>query len=163
IDKVKPPRFSTEVHRSPDGLKAIDWKGRELFLLRAGQKPKSLGTGFKTDQVPNPQIFGFPKFPALWLDDDRFLTQRDTGKLVTVDLAGKVADVVTIKDLPKEEDPGLFRDGAGTIFYSADGKMFAIDLAKKTATPTDWCGLGHGFESSWESDAEGRHKFRYSG
>lgn len=163
LDKVEPPRFSSEVHRSPDGLKAIDWKAGELFLLRPGQKPKSLGTGFKTDHVSNPRIRGFPNFPALWLDDDHLLTQRDTGKLVTVNLAGKVTDVVTIKGLPKEENPGLFRDDAGTVFYSADDKMFAIDLAKKTATPTDWCGFGNGFEIRWEADADGRRKFRHNG
>ncbi len=164
LEKLKQPRIPFRAPRSPDGTKAINWVDGELFLHRDGQKPKSLGTGFKTDRQPGVLVgSGFSTFPVLWIDNDRFLTQRGTGKLVTVDLDGKVADVIAIKDFPKAGSIGLIRDHAGSIIYYVGEKNFKIDLANKTTTPTDWGGLGHGFEISWEPDTDDQYKFRHKG
>jgi hypothetical protein len=162
IEMLKTPRLRRFDPLSPDGRKAIDWVDGELFLHRDGQKPKSLGTGFKMDRKP---VMGlnFSMFPHVWLDDERILTQRGIGKLVTVTLDGKVTDVVTIKDLPEDAWVEMWHDGAGSIIFTADQKVFKIDVAKKTAKLTDWHGLGHGFEESWERDKKFRITFRHNG
>jgi hypothetical protein len=152
LAELKTPRIPARVPRSPDGTKAISWADSELFLHREGRKPRSLGTGFKLEEKGTYLGSNFDRFPSLWLDDERVLTQRDAGELVTVTLDGKVADVVTIKDFPKAGRSWLIRDRAGSIVYYADQKNFKIDLVNKTAVPTDWCGFGHGFEIPWESD-----------
>ena len=152
---------------SPDRTKAVRWeKWDELVLRRDGEKPKSLGKGFKMEVDPEwarkqvPYAF---KFPVLWLDDDTFLTQHDHGKLATVDLAGKVTDVVTIEDAPKQTLPELTRDRSGAVFYSMAGEHYRIDLAKKTAEKSAWYGLGHGFEASWKRSDELGYKLRHNG
>lgn len=152
---LKEPLIPVSVPRSPDGTRAIDWKDGELILQREGQKPKSLGTGFKA-------YWKSSEFPVLWLDDNRILTQSGTGKIVTVNLDGKVADVVTIKNLSEDAEVALWRDRAGSIVYVAGEKRFKIDPASKTATPTDsWRGLGHGFEVIYD-DKKG-YKYRHNG
>jgi hypothetical protein len=164
IEKLKRPRIPAGVKRSPDNAKAINWVDGELFLHNDGQKPKSLGTGFKTDRATGVQVgSGFSTFPVVWLDDDLILTQRETGKLVTVTLDGKVTDVVTIKDFSKNGSLGLMHDHAGSIIYYAGETNYKIDPVNKTATPADWGGLGHGFEMAWEPDEDGCYKFRHNG
>jgi hypothetical protein len=152
---------------SPDQRKAVRWENsNELILYREGEKPKSLGKVFKMEEDPKvvfSRSLDLMYFPVLWLDNETLLTQRDHGKLVTVDLAGTVTDIVTIKDMPKLASFSLGRDRSGTIFYSANGEKYAIDLAKKTAVRSKWQSLGHGFEASWERDEKLYHKLRYNG
>src|SRR5207248_1965192 len=85
--------------------------------------------------------------------------------LVTVDLAGKVTEVVAIKDAPKElaSAPGFFRDESGATVYVCGGDAYKIDVAKKTAEKYEWYDLGHGFESSWERHELFGYRLRYKG
>jgi hypothetical protein len=153
---------------SPDRKKAIEWRNYdELVLHREGEKPKSLGKGFtmKVESEFHKKLVveGDIGIPLLWLDDERFLTQRENGKLVTVDLAGNVAEVVTVKGVPQSAISELSRDRAGAVIYFARGQRYAIDLSKKTAEKSEWAGLGHGFEVSWDSDRNKRYKLRHNG
>lgn len=143
--RIKEPKewmIPPDVARSPDGTKAMYSVRGALTLHREGKEPKSLGTDFNSNTEP-----------VLWLDNDRVLTQREAGKLVTVSVDGKVTEVVTIKDLPPFASIELVRDPAGSVFLDAfdygGQKYFQIDLAKKTAVETEWHGLGHGFEAAW--------------
>jgi hypothetical protein len=151
---------------SPDGKSVIYWENDELILYREGEKPKSLGKGFKMEEDPNivfARSLAFFLFPVLWLDSSTLLTQRDHGKLVTVDLAGKVTEVATIKNAPKQDTPRLERDISGAIFYRLDGRYYRVDVAKKTAERSEWYSLGHGFETTWKGDENGDYYFRHNG
>jgi len=150
---------------SPDGQKAIETGpiADELFLHRPGEKQKSLGKGFHINISTASSVFG--PSPVLWLDDKHFLTQRGNGKLVTVDLDGKVTEVVTIKDAPKElvSAPDLFRDASNRVVYMCGQEGYSSDVAKRTWAKYEWHDLGHGFEASWERDAKFGHKLRHKG
>jgi hypothetical protein len=102
-------------------------------------------------------------FPVLWLDNEKFLTQRDHGRLVTVDLTGKVTEIAVIKDAPKLASPSLGRDRAGDVFYCIAGECYKIDPAKKTAERSEWASLGHGFEASRKKDDKLGYKLRHNG
>lgn len=151
---------------SDDKEQAIEWRdGTELVLHRKGEKPRPLGKGFgMTADAPPVAIMGAPEpvvIPVLWLDGARLLTQRENGALVTVGLDGKVADVVTIKDVPKVALPVLTRDRNGAVIYSVHPHAYKIDLTKGTAARTEWDGLGHGFEVGRKKDEKGRYALRY--
>jgi hypothetical protein len=157
---------------SPDATKVVEWRDEdELVLHREFGKPVSLGKGFRGPRNPkvkvDPALHDWTMFPVLWLDDEHFLTQREHGRLVAVDLNGKVAEVVTIKEAPKFETshPHLWRarDGSGAIIYSMERKHFVIDVAKKTAVKSEWEALGHGFEASWERPDRRGDVLRYNG
>lgn len=160
--------LSPFIQTSPDNTKAVQWRnGDELILHREFGKPGSLGKGFRMSQDPkkkvDPALHDWTPLPMLWLDNEQFLTQRDHGQLVTVDLAGKVAEVVTVKDVPKFGHSFLSRGGSGAINYAVEREHFVIDVAKKTAVKSDWEFLGHGFEMSWEKTDKKGHKLRFKG
>jgi hypothetical protein len=144
IKEPKPWLIPAGVPRSPDGTKAVYSVRGDLTLHRDGEEPKSLGTDLNSDLEP-----------VLWLGNDRVLTQRETGKLVTVTLDGTVTDLLTIKDAPKGAIAELARDPEGAVvltFPSEEGESFKIDLANKTAAKAVWRGLGHGFEVARADD-----------
>jgi hypothetical protein len=137
--------------------------GKRTRILKA--EPMSLGKGFTLQTKPDVEIGAIDcgRFPVLWLDNERFLTQRANGKLVTVDLAGKVTEAATIKDVPKVTYCWFFRDLTGRIVYVADRQYYRIDLATKLGEKSEWMDLGTGFESSYEPDKEDRYRIRYQG
>jgi hypothetical protein len=153
--------------RSPDGTATIEnapsFGADELVLHQVGSKPKSLGKGFRIDIGPLSSTFG--PTPVLWLNTGVVLTQRGNGKLVTVDVAGKVTDLLTIKDAPKDlvSAPYLFRDGSNRIIYVCGPTQYTIDVEKKTATVSEWRDVGHGFEIAWERHEKFGHKLRHNG
>lgn len=171
---AKPPvprpwhdRFGANQALSSDGKKTIRWEVGELILHREGEKPKSLGQGFEMKegfQWAGTQSFGRMCFPVLWLDNNKFLTQRGHGKLVVVDLEGKWTEVVTLKDMPELATPSFVRDRSGNVYYSAKrDEVYKIDVAKKTAERSEWQSLGHGFEAAWKRDDKLGHKYRHNG
>jgi hypothetical protein len=151
--------------RSPDGVSAVESGpvADELILHQLGAKPKSLGKGFHINISTLSSTFG--PAPLLWLNGGTILTQRGNGSLVTVDLAGKVTDFLTIKDVSKElvSAPYLFRDGSKRIIYVCGPDAFLIDVEKKTATKYEWLDLGHGFEASRARLPKFGHKLRHNG
>jgi hypothetical protein len=163
---------------SPDSTAAIDWINDELTVRRAGKEPKSLGRGFELG--PSFRAWtgteGRDRFDTLqnvlWLDNNRILAHRKAGKIVALSLDGKETDVVTIKNVPEDAITELCRDPGGTIVYSFSPKLddwphrakrFKIDVANKTATPTDGIDLGHGFEAVRDPKLEWRTHVRYNG
>jgi hypothetical protein len=150
---------------SPDGMSAVEsgTVADELVLHQVGAKPRSLGKGFHIDIGNLSSTFG--PSPLLWLNDGLVLTQRGNGKIVTLDVAGKVTDVLTIKDAPKDlvGPPYLSRDPSGRIVYSCGPETYTLDLAKKTFAKAEWQDLGHGFEVSLERQPKFGYKLRHNG
>jgi hypothetical protein len=159
-DEFRNKRFNF----SPSGSAAICWEEdeEELVLYRAGKPAKSLGTGFKRKAGLSAGLAG-DQFPLLWLDEERVLTQRADGKLVTLDLTGKVTDLLTIPEDPKKGDARLSRDPNGDVVYWMDRTSYTIDVAKKSAEKSEWKGLGDGFEISRFYDEQERECLRYEG
>lgn len=158
-------RYTLPGLRSPDGVSAVQSGpvADELILHQLGAKPKSLGKGFHINISKLSSTFG--PSPLLWLNGGTILTQRGNGNLVTVDLAGKVIELLSIKDVSKElvSAPHLFRDGSNKIVYTCGPDEFLIDVEKKNATKSEWFDLGHGFEASWTSLPKFGHKLRHNG
>jgi hypothetical protein len=153
------------VYVSPNNNNAIEWRNDdELILHQKLLLPGSLGEGFKAGVRGAPPGLGDRRLPLLWLDDERFLTQRGNGQLVTVDLVGNVSHIATIRDVPQANlsELELFRDASGAVIYVADGH-YEIDVAKKTAKKSEWMGLGNGFEVSWAGDKVQGYQLRYQG
>jgi hypothetical protein len=150
---------------SPDGTAAVESGpiADELFLHQVGSKPKSLGKGFHINISRMSSTFG--PTPVLWLNNGVVLTQRGNGKLVTLDVAGKVTELLTIKDAPKDlvGPPYLARDPSGRIVYSCGAEVYTIDADKKTATKSEWQDLGHGFEASRDRHEKFGYKLRHNG
>jgi hypothetical protein len=158
-------RWSSGCVLSPDGLAALEALpvADELILHQLGAKPKLLGKGFRIDIGELSSTFG--PTPVLWLNPGLILTQRGNGKLVTVDLTGKVTELLTIKDAPKDlaGPPHFFRDGSNRIVYLCGGGTYTIDVDKKEWAKSEWQDLGHGFEASWDRHAKLGHKLRHHG
>ena len=150
---------------SPDGSAAIEAGpvADELILHQVGAKPKSLGKGFRIDIGPASSSFG--PTPILWLNNGSVLTQRGNGKLVTLDVAGKVTELLTIKDAPKDlvSAPYLSRDPSGRVVYTCGRETYTIDVEKKTATKSEWQDLGHGFEAHRARQPKVGYRLRHNG
>ena len=151
---------------SPDHKNAICHENNdELILYRKGEKLKSLGKGF-TMQVDPQIVLTLPfetRFPIVWLGNDRVLTQRGHGKLVTVDLAGNVTKFATIPDVAKFAFTRFTEDHAGSIYYEISGVYYKIDIVKKAVERSEWRSLGHGFEAPWNAHAKLGYTFRHNG
>jgi hypothetical protein len=135
----------------------------ELVLHQVGAKPRSLGKGFHIDVSDLASTFG--PAPVLWLNNGTVLTQRGNGKLVTLDVAGKVTELLTIKGAPKDlvSAPHLFRDGSNRIVYGCGSEVYTIDVEKKKWAKSEWHDLGHGFEASRERQPKFGYKLRHNG
>lgn len=151
--------------RSPDGSSAIESGpvADELVLHQVGAKPKSLGKGFRIDIGPLSSTFG--PTPVLWLNGGTFLTQRGNGKLVTVDVTGKVTELLTIKDAPTDlvSAPYFFRDSSNRIVYVCGAVAYSINADKKEWAKYEWRDLGHGFEVSWHGQDKFGYQLRHNG
>jgi hypothetical protein len=132
-------------------------------LHQVGAKPKSLGKGFRVNMGPAASVFG--PTPVLWLNDGVILTQRGNGKIVTVDVAGKVTELLTIRDAPKNlvSAPRFLRDGSDRIVYVCGKASYTIDVTKKEWAESKWRDLGHGFEASWEWHNKLGYRLRHNG
>ncbi len=152
---------STDFLPSPDGANMISAESGDsdiIYLYRDGESAKRLDGFVMEMKFDLTRSISYPT-PMLWLDDDRFLAQRGNGKLVTVDLDGKVTNLLTIKDAG-EGVTRLSRDAAGAIIYSCAAGRFKIDAVKKTAAKSVWEDLGHGFETRRTNT---RHELRHDG
>jgi hypothetical protein len=149
--------------RSPDGTKSFTWLNgdSDITLHRVGHAPRPLGAFWASESERRPNT-GVP--PALWLDNERFLTQHGNGNLITVALGGTRTPAVTVP--VKQErvvSPHLQRDPGGRIVYTCAGEGFLIDVDAKTWERIEWAALGHGFDARWEPNGRGRYVIRYGG
>jgi len=90
------------------------------------------------------------RLPLLWLDDNRFLTQRKNGELVLIDVR-KLAVSIPVVKIPVKDEleslPHLYKDFAGNVHYSAD-KDYLIDVENGKYTETQTADIGNGFQVS---------------
>lgn len=90
------------------------------------------------------------KVGFVWVNDQKILTQKSNGKLVTVDLNGKIENITDLKinEVP-DSLPFFEKDEFGNLIYYCNGAYYQINLKDKTFTK-DKLGLGNGFESQDE-------------
>ncbi len=123
---------------------------KSLRLYRVGQPSKKLER-LEVDPYP---------VPAVWLDNERFLTQDGNGHLIEVDLDGARVPVVRVPVEEKAARGSFFRrDADGRIIYSCGGEQFLINTEAKSWERCEWESRGHGFEES--SDGQHRRIYRY--
>jgi hypothetical protein len=171
VGDVPLPRWSNTLsssyRTSPDWRKAITCGSEgELVLHREGEKPKSLGKGFKDE--PDPELvvrlsLDFGPLHVFWLDDTRILTQRANGKLVTLTLDGTVTELMTIKEAQKKGFAGFARERDGRLVYTVNGSSFVIDVDRKKWEKTEWESMGDGFEASRRPGKDESTTIRYKG
>lgn len=101
------------------------------------------------------------RVPYVWIDNSRILTQRSNGDLITIDIYGKIKNVVkiNIKETP-DAQPNFLKDKFGNIFYHCD-TTYLIDVEKNTFSieqPPIGNGFtrkyGEGFWSEYFSDGK---------
>jgi hypothetical protein len=151
---------------SPDRSKAVysGWRGTLWLDLGNGAQMQELGKDFAV----TPDKYADHPFelraPFLWLDDERILTQQGNGKMVTVDLKGKVTPVCEIAGAPAVNDsPRLTRDPKKRIIYQFGRAEYVIDVEKKSAAPLQEYALGHGFETPVETGPRGYRTIYFKG
>ena len=159
-----PPNFysfwGSRGQMSPDGKKLVYSDGVKdgLFVLtKKGRHPSDFSsfraaTGYKATctKCPSSSIYSVP---AVWIDNDRFISQRTNGDLVLFNYATrKWTDVVRIPIGDTGNSPPVFfSDPAGGVYYEAD-KLYKIDIANRRFAETNDYGLGHGFTVSGRHD-----------
>jgi hypothetical protein len=150
---------------SPDRSKAVFSGGRGRLWLDLG---KGLEQELGKDFAVTPDKYAEHAFelraPVLWLDNERILTQQGNGKMVTVDLKGKVTPVCEIAGAPAVNDsPRLRRDAKKRIIYQCGRAEYVIDVEKKSAAPLEEYALGHGFETPVETAPRGFRTIYFEG
>jgi hypothetical protein len=134
---------------SPDRSKAVYLGASGALWLDQGDGARQqLGKDFVVTPSKYPEYPSELRAPILWLDNERILTQQGNGKMVTVDLKGKVTLVCEIAGAPPVNDsPRLMRDPKQRIIYQCGRAEYVIDVEKKSAGPLEEYVLGHGFET----------------
>lgn len=149
---------------SPDGKRSVvSDLGDEITLHAVGEKPRSLGQGFRVQYSRLASHIGHP--PVLWLDADRLLTQTGNGELVTVAAADGERTVVVSFAASAEliSRPRLRRDALGDVVYECGEEAFKIDVKAGKAVGYGWHQHGHGFDFSHACDSNTGYTFRHNG
>lgn len=175
VELASPNRWELPGIASPNGTRSIDrvrkkngfFFTHEFVVHTLGREPESLGTGFDYQASAasiDLSVFGGGT-PALWLDENRILTQSDNGKLLTVDVAaGKRGEEIFAPSTDRlAGPPRLERDAVGNILYDAGEGIHVIDVKAGTAEPYEWRQLGHEFEVSVQEDEKEGVTFRHKG
>lgn len=90
------------------------------------------------------------KVPFVWIDNDRILTQKSNGEIISINVSGKIEKITNIKiDETPDSLPFIERDEFGNFSYYCNGTTYSIDLVNKTYTK-DKAILGNNFESIHE-------------
>lgn len=160
----RPGRWDLPGAISPDGAKGVH-QGFDgiLRLYRVDGTTKDLARTFRIDHSPLSSSLS-QEVPCLWLDDRRILTQEANGRLVVVDVDGKVERLLAIPGAPEVvTPPRLKRDPRGRIIYTCGGDDHVIGVGARSAVPLEWYALGHDFEASVKADGLHRHEVRHAG
>ncbi|HQU84360.1 MAG TPA: hypothetical protein PKY59_14585 [Pyrinomonadaceae bacterium] len=155
---IRPTKFGLG-ELSPNGLHRL-WANDNSISIYTNGKSFPLKSRFNLKVVSNINSSEMLKVGALWLDDNRFLTQQGNGKLVIADIKGNVKPLLKIPNEPEcEGNPRFWKDSDGKYFYYCSQK-YEIDLQKKTfkIAHND---LGFGFDTI-KSDGIGT-SFTYKG
>jgi hypothetical protein len=151
---------------SPDRSRSIthsSWDDLYLNLVDGTQKKLADGKQVTASKYARHGQFELHR-PVLWLDNDRLLTQEANGKLITLYVDGRREPVCDIDGVPPVLDaPRLWRDAKGRIIYTCGRSEHVIDVARKTATPLEEYALGHGFETTVQTEANGAREFFFEG
>jgi len=151
---------------SPDRSKAVHCGGRGTLWLDLGNgaQQQELGKDFAVTQDKYAEHPFELRAPVLWLNDERILTQQGNGKMVTVDLKGKVTPVCEIAGARAVNDsPRLMRDPKKRIIYQCGRAEYVIDVEKKSVAPLEEYDLGHGFETPVETGPRGFRTIYFEG
>ena len=151
---------------SPDRSKAVYWGGRGTLWLDPGNgaAQQELGKDFAVTPNKHAEHPFELRAPVLWLDNEHILTQQGNGKMVSVDLKGKVTPVCQITGAPAVNDsPRLTRDPKKRIIYQCGRADYVIDVEKKSAAPLEEYALGHGFETPVETGQRGFRTIYFEG
>ncbi len=154
--------WSLEGVKSPDGTRSISQSSRGVLLLNTlDGETRELAPGERVTRSRYAGDFETP-VPCLWLDNSRILTQAANGRLVVIDLQGRVTPVCSIANVPAVLDgPRLWRDPRDRIIYTCGRAEYVIDVARRTAAPLEEYALGHGFETTVETGTRGLRPIRY--
>jgi len=148
-----PNFFSGTGVASPDHRRRISYDqfiDRFLILEREGAEPSKYSTkwGFGEFNVTCNWRCTLDKTPpAVWIDNDRFITQRSNGVLVIYDFRTKAwTDLVTIS-VPKilDSKPTLQKDGDGNFFYETD-KLYKLDIENRRYAEVPFIAVPFGFQ-----------------
>lgn len=150
---------------SPDQTKSVsvsDWGSNEVWLHTLKRKQKRIASGFRASVSES--CCSFPKIPVLWLDNDRILTQKSNGEIVTLRVTGEVEALLKIPvGEPPDILPQLYRNAEGQIVYEHGNEAYVLDVENKKYTPYEWASLGNGFERERGFDKTYGHIFRFQG
>lgn len=132
---------------SPDGTKSLEWscpvdEGCRIEMREFG---KGVTRVFKGDfrVQRDSRACERVEVPVFWVDNERFLTQKDNGEILLGNVNGRIKKLLKFKinELPGG-NPKFFRDKNGRIVYQCV-LDFLIDVDKKAVSIYN--PLGEGF------------------
>jgi hypothetical protein len=149
----RPNFFSVRGLISPDFSKKILIEDESH--IRVWRRKTGASTGFIEEVITGTYKISCGKYckeasgvaPVVWIDKDRFLTQKSNGELIAYDFRNKQwTQMETIPLSPDEltRMPRLSTDADGNVIYIAD-KAYLINVDSGKYSVTDEVGLGHGF------------------
>lgn len=137
-DEVSPDKKRTAIYNNES-------KMLEVFTLGAGKKTFQLSLNIENTK----EYCGHNPFvPVIWIDNERMLTQKTNGELITVDIEGKTEPFINFGN-KSSCPPDLKRDGEGNLIYRYD-REYLINVEKKSFEPVTIQKQGNGFGSKFE-------------
>jgi hypothetical protein len=121
----------------------------ELVLRGPGGSEKTIATGFSRETFAASSPYRWMR-DVLWLDNRRMIVEQRKGQLLLVTIDGQVAAMnpATGSGPYPAIETQLWMDGAGGILYDPSGIFYRVDVETREVEPTEWYGLGAGFEVS---------------
>jgi hypothetical protein len=121
-----------------------------VLMLRSHDGSKrTIATGFSSEALALSSPYRWRR-DILWLDNRRMIVEQRKGRLLLVTVDGQVTPMnpaLGSGPYPMIETQ-LWMDGAGGILYDPSAAFYRVDVEKRTVEPTEWYGLGQGFDVS---------------
>lgn len=145
---------------SLNGLRSAWWycpieeKTCGFDISELGDKSKFIKADFNSLREFNLASSDGVRINILWLDDERFLTQRTNGELVIVSVKGKIKPLLKIKtNEPPDYNPYFYRDVNGKIIYVCNDR-YIINVEKKSYQMIETDSIGNGFSVKDDESVE---------
>ena len=146
--EMTPVKDNTSATKRPAPGEILFFTGVLTLRSHDGSK-RTIATGFSSEHSAIRSPYRWT-MNTLWLDNRRMIVEQRKGQLLLVTVDGQVTPMnpATGSGPYPMIETQLWMDGAGGILYDPSAAFYRVDVEKRTVEPTEWFGLGEGFEVS---------------